>query len=112
MTDLLLRPEDTGEIPTGPRPDPDQPGEDTRNLAPYVYGLAPAMRRPTAVLALIASFPPPAFDHDDPIGPEEPPGYVGRHRKPEDLPAVVPPGRFGWLRSILSAAVQRIREAW
>jgi hypothetical protein len=61
MTDLLLSPEDTGEIPTGPAFDPDNPGThawdcdcereqhdpgpDTRNLAPFTAGLGPFLRK-------------------------------------------------------------------
>jgi len=44
MTDLLIRPEDSGEIPAV------DPGPDTRNLMPYVEGLPPAARRPTVPL--------------------------------------------------------------
>jgi hypothetical protein len=40
MTDILLKPEDTGEI----RRDPGK----TMNLAPYAAGLPPALRRPDA----------------------------------------------------------------
>lgn len=124
MTDLLLRPEDTGEIPTGV-------GEHTANLAPYAAGLPPAFRRPTAVLTLIEGRgcrtiepndedfvrpgqpapvelptpPPPA-----PVEPE-PAAYVGRHRAAEDMPAEVPAGRFGMLRSVLASAWARVRGA-
>jgi len=70
MTDVLLRPEDSGEIPTVPQFDPDNPGThawdcdcereqndpgpDTRNLSGYAAGLPP-VRRPEAVQALIAA---------------------------------------------------------
>lgn len=121
MTDLLIRdPEDTGDIPTGV-------GERTENLAPYVHGLAPALRRPTAVLDLIGGCrridpndddfvkpgqPQPPQPLPDPTPPPQPEqAYVGRHRAPEDTPADVPPGRFGWLRSVLATAWQRIAGA-
>lgn len=38
--------------------------------------------------------------------------YVGRHRAPEDMPAAVPPGRFGALRAVLATAWARVRSAW
>jgi hypothetical protein len=40
-----------------------------------------------------------------------PVAYVGRHRKPEDMPATVPAGRFGGLRSVLASAWARVRRA-
>lgn len=72
MTDLLTRdePSDTGEIP---RIDP--VGEGTRNLAPYVHGLPPALRRPTAALPIY--IPQGACRRidwdDDEFGPSAPP---------------------------------------
>lgn len=168
MTDLLTRdPNDTGDIPTvgettrilavnldeatrRARPfladeTPADPGQATRNLAPYEAGLPPAFRRPDAtgefpmVTAGCRRFVPDddVLD-DDTAAPDELQGpqpkprplpkpqpkvdqaaaqplfplervltaddaYVGRHRTPEDMPADVPPGRFGWLRSVLHA---------
>jgi hypothetical protein len=122
MTDLLLRPEDTGEILTGV-------GEHTANLAPYVAGLPPAFRRPTAVLTLIEGrgcrtiepndedfvrpgqpapvelpTPPPAPPKPAAVwdyAPVEPPRR-GRHRRPS---------RWDWLTVPLSIAAQIIRAA-
>lgn len=130
MTDLLLRPEDTGEIPTGV-------GEHTANLAPYAGGLPPAFRRPTAVLTLIegrgcrtvvpndedfvrpgqpvapAPEPTPApkptvddralADGEDVVWSYAPaPRHIGRHRRPS---------RWDWLTVPVAMAVQRIGRA-
>jgi hypothetical protein len=109
MTDLLLKPEDTGDIPAVEtvrrRIDP---GMTTQNMAPWVAGLAPALRRPTAVLRLVeASQPEPPRPLPAPTAPTgeliwdyapEPP-YQGRHRRPS---------RWDWLTVPLAMAWQRI----
>jgi hypothetical protein len=108
MTDLLERPEDTGEIP---RTDT---GMTTQNLGPYTADLPPAFRRPDAVLGLIGEFTQPGTPGPDPLPPPPPPApsmweYAppvrprrGRHRRPS---------RWDWLTTPLSAAVQIIRAA-
>lgn len=122
MNDILLKPEDTGEIP---RTDP---GQKTMNLAPYAAGLPPAMRRPEATgeIPLVAFQGPqpkprpilkPSKVDDRPLSVGEEivwdaeVAYVGRHRAPEDMPADVLPGRFGGLRSVLATAWARVWSA-
>jgi hypothetical protein len=135
MTDLLLKPDDTGDIPAAAEVTArinnylalpgrvDEVGEGTRNLAPYVAGLGPALRRPEAVLDLIDACvlpngdlagpdqPPPPRPLPAP-GPPPKPAYVGRHRREEeDVPAEEPPARVGWLRSVLSAGWALVRRS-
>lgn len=87
MTDLMLRPEDTGEIPTGTgthafacdcdrcaeRSAPSV-GERTENLQPYLH-LPPALRRPTVVLTLIEGHQRIVPDGEDILRPGDP-GYL------------------------------------
>lgn len=102
MTDLLLKPEDTGDIPRT-----DAVGEGTRNLAPYVRNLPPTqvLRRanatgeiplyvpaglinnePTAVLALIGGCRTVVPNDEDFVRPGQP-GYPN----PDPLPPPPPP---------------------
>lgn len=106
MTDLLLKPEDTGDIPIGAATT--DPGMSTQNLAPYAGGLRPALRRPTAVLALVTKpspppvpLPPPPPKQDDEIvwsyaDPSD--NYLGRHRKPSRWDWLTVPLAMGWQR--------------
>lgn len=127
MTDLLIRdPNDTGDIPTVDS----LAGEDTRNLAPYVNGLAPALRRPSAVLHLIDRGGCRRIDPDDDDFVR--PGEVAPQPAPSPQPEPAPepdslwqeapvvrmprgrhrrPSRWDWLTTPLSAAVQIIRAA-
>jgi hypothetical protein len=80
MTDTLLKPDDTGEIPRR------DPGQTTRNLTPYL-DLPPAFRRPDATTELPVieggcrtvvpndeDFDPgPTVPHPDPLPPPPPP---------------------------------------
>jgi hypothetical protein len=95
MTDLLLTPEDTGEIPTAV-----DPGPDTRNLAPYAAGLGPFLRKgeltepvpyephTIGVVDDLATPGTPGTPGPDPTPPFPPPpppprpAYQGRHRAP------------------------------
>jgi hypothetical protein len=123
MTDLLTRdPNDTGEIPTTV-----DPGLTTANLAPYAAGLGPFLRKgelteevpyEPQTIAVVDDFAPrpgtPGPDPTPPFPPPPPPptpGYVGRHRAPDDMPATVPAERFGALRSVLASAWARVRGA-
>lgn len=131
MTTQTLKPEDTGEIQLT------DPGQETRNLAAYA-ALLPPPRRPEATGQFPAITgdldgpqpkprplpkPRPSID-DRPLSvgeeviwdrtwrPDAPaPGYVGRHRAPDDLPAAVPAGRFAALRAVLATAWARVRRS-
>jgi hypothetical protein len=83
MTDLLTRdePSDTGEIPRI-----DAVGEGTRNLQPYLHGLPPALRRPTAALPIYV--PQGAcrridWDDDEFQGPQPKPAPIPAPPKPK-----------------------------
>lgn len=58
----------------------------------------------------VAPAPEPTPAPAPPVEPE-PEAYVGRHRRSDDLPAEVPPGRFGALRSVLASAWARVRRS-
>lgn len=126
MTDTLLKPDDTGEIPRR------DPGQTTTNLTWVTQ--APALRRPDATFKVeiieggcrtvvpndedfttapveppkLPPPPPPAPKVDDrsdgeviwTAAPAAP--YVGLHRRPS---------RWDWLTVPLSMAVQRIRRS-
>ena len=114
MTDLLLKPEDTGEIPTGPAFDPANPGthawdcdcdccddageilavgESTERLNDYLVPTGPfypgeTRRRPTVVEGLIESYGPHRKDLSDPDEFER----VGPTQPaPKPMPAPGPP---------------------
>jgi hypothetical protein len=142
MTDLLIRdPNDTGDIPAVGEKTVRIVGEGTQNLAPYVHGLPPALRRPTASLPI---YLPAAGcrrivpnDEDFETGPTQPapqpvpaPGppptpvvddrprsggeeVVWGYADPADkyLGRHRRPSRWDWLTVPLSAAVQIIRAA-
>jgi hypothetical protein len=130
MNDVLTAsPSDTGEHRIV------DPGQTTRNLTPYA-SLPPAFRRPAAFTPQAPTEPPPlppipapedTLPVPQPNDPRpvpnpvptpgiyaadaQPVGYVGRHRAADDLPADVPPGRFGWLKSVLTAGLAKVRGA-
>lgn len=124
MTDLLLKPEDTGEIPRR------DPGQTTTNLT-YITQ-SPAFRRPDSTFEIpvieggFLPGPPGTPPGPDPLPPPPPPtpkvddrplsegeeivwdsapverAYVGLHRRPS---------HWDWLTVPLSMAVQRIRRS-
>jgi hypothetical protein len=141
MTDLLTKPkpDDTGEIP---RPVGEKTlrlvGEGTQNLAPYVNGLPPALRRPTVTLPIyvpIGGCRTVVPNDEDFVRPGQP-AAPAPEPTPEPKPTVddralsdgedviwsyapAPrhigrhrrPSRWDWLTVPLAMAVQRIGRA-
>lgn len=132
MTDLLLKPEDTGDIPRT-----DAVGEGTRNLAPYVRNLPPTnvlrlyftnelpLYVPTGGCRTVVpndedfqrpGTPPPPRPLPAP-GPPPKPSGMGEYRERRSVLYVMPqrrpfayagrhrPGWHGQVRRFLSAAV-------
>ncbi len=101
MTATTLDPADTGEIPAG---------HATKNMAPFIAGLGPALRRPTAEHQLLK-----------PVGILKPENTAEAERAAADTAIIaVPPtaAERGWIRSLLyrgrrryvSPTRQRVRD--